>query len=192
MGDTMSRRTVGGMLAALAVGPGTLPAAGQGAQQATSVAGTDRVIDGVAGGGVLRRMGVDVPFSLMAFSAPGPDSTPVLGGFLRLVDDTTPNHPLVIEAMEIVSLDPLADLPSTGRRATGWGTLNGHGRYPFILRVEDLGAPGSGEDTFDLVFGAAAEPFLDDDDASVSGSSGLGYSIRSKVARGDLSLLAQP
>lgn len=189
MVNAMSRRQFGGMLAAI----GAMTAAGASAQHATPVAtplaAGEGDVDAVAGGGVLSQMGVDVPFSLMAFSFPGPDGEPVTGGFLRLVDDSTPNHPLVIEATEIVSVGPLSAQSTSGRHVTGYGTLNMHGRYPFMLQIEDLGDPGSGEDTFNLVFGEAAAPFLTGEDKSGCDCGGLGYAIRSKVVEGDISVL---
>jgi hypothetical protein len=192
MGNTMSRRTLGGMLAAI----GAMAASGATARDGTPVATpssvTHRGIDGVAGGGVLRQMGSAVPFSLMAFSVPGPDGEPVVGGLLRLVDDTTPNHPLLIEATEIQSVGPLSAQSSTGRQVTGYGTLNGCGHYPFMLQVEDLGDPGSGEDTFNLVFGEAAAPFLTGEDKSGCDCGGLGYAIRSNVTQGDISVVGRP
>ena len=106
---------------------------------------------------------------------------------MRLVDESTPNHPLLIEATEIVSVAPLSAQSTTGRQIVGWGTLNMHGRYPFMLLIDDLGAPGSGEDTFNLVFGEAALPFLAGEDKSGCDCGGLGYAIRSNVLDGDLS-----
>lgn len=190
MGNTISRRRLGGMLAAL----GAISAAGAAAQDATPgatpLADEDSlVIDGVAGGGTLSQMGVEVPFSFMAFSVPGADGDPVIGGFLRLVDDGTPNHPLLIEASDIVSVALLSAQSTTGRQITGYGTINGYGRYPFMLQVEDLGPPGSGEDTFNLVLGEAAAPFLTGEDKSGCDCGGLGYSIRSSVTRGDISVI---
>lgn len=189
MGHKFTRRTLGGMLAAL----GATTVTGVSAQVATPPA-TPRVdnasgIDGVAGGGTLSQNGVDVPFSLMAFSVPGPDGAPVTGGFMRLVDKSTLNHPLLIEATEILSLAPLSAQSLTGRQVIGWGTLNMHGRYPFMLQVDDRGEPGSGEDTFNLVFGEAALPFLTGEDKSGCDCGGLGYAIRSNVIAGDLSLI---
>lgn len=192
MGQTLSRRTLGGMLAAI----GATTVAGVSAQDGTPVAtplsGVATGIDGVAGGGTLSQMGVKVPFSFMAFSVPGLDGQPVVGGFMRLVDDSTLNHPLVIEATEIVSVQPLSPRSTTGRQVTGWGTLNMHGHYPFMLQVDDLGEPGSGEDTFNLVFGEAALPFLTGEDKSGCDCGGLGYAIRSNVTSGDLSVIEAP
>lgn len=60
-----------------------------------------------------------------------------------------------------------------------------------MLQVEDLGDPGSGEDTFNLVFGEAAAPFLTGEDNSGCDCGGLGYSIRSNVVEGDLSVMRE-
>jgi hypothetical protein len=192
MGNAMSRRTLGGMLATI----GVMAVSGASARDATPVAtplpGAHSGIDGVAGGGVLRQMGAAVPFSVMAFSAPGPDGESAVGGFLRLVDDATPNHPLLIEATEIHSVGPLSAQSFNGRQVTGFGTLNGYGHYPFMLQVEDLGDPGSGEDTFNLVFGEAAAPFFTGEDKSGCDCGGLGYAIRSNVYQGDISVLWRP
>lgn len=187
MGMMVSRRTFSGLLAA---GFGAMAGEGVLAQDATPLPGGGSGIDGVAGGGTLSQMGVDVPFSLMAFSVPGLDGEPVTGGFLRIVDTSTLNHPLLIEATEIVSVEPLSEQSPTGRQVIGFGTLNMNGRYPFMLQVEDLGDPGSGEDTFNLVFGEAAIPFLTGEDKSGCDCGGLGYSIRSNVVEGDLAVLA--
>lgn len=191
MWSKVSRRRLGGLLAALGAATVTGVSAQDSTPVATPILDAAGGIDGVAGGGVLRQMGVDVPFSLMAFSVPGRDGEPVVGGFLRLVDDSTPNHPLVIEASEIVSIEPFSTQSTTGRQIIGVGTLNMNGRYPFMLQVEDLGDPGSGEDTFNLVFGEAAAPFLTGEDNSGCDCGGLGYSIRSNVVEGDLSVMRE-
>lgn len=191
MGTMMSRRTLGGMLAASGALAVARMSAQEAAPDATPLAGSDRRIDGVAGGGILDHMGAEVPFSLMAFSVPGSDGTQVIGGALHLVDRSVLNHPVEIDATEIVSLALLSARSTAGRQLTGFGTLNGHGHYPFMLQVEDLGAPGSGEDTFDLVFGEDATPFLSGEETSGCDCGGPGYRIRSNVVKGDLALLAE-
>lgn len=191
MGQPLSRRKLGGMLAAIGAATVTRSAAQDATPAATPLPEGAAGVDGVAGGGTLSQMGVDVPFSLMAFSVPGRDGEPVVGGFMRLVDESTLNHPLVIEATEILSVAPLSAQSTGGRQVTGWGTLNMHGHYPFMLQVEDLGEPGSGEDTFNLVFGEAALPFLTGEDKSGCDCGGLGYAIRSNVVEGDLSIIGE-
>jgi hypothetical protein len=189
MGQTLSRRTLGAMLAAISATTVTRAVAQDATPAATPLPEGADVVDGVAGGGTLSQMGVDVPFSFMAFSSPGPEGEPVIGGFMRLVDESTLNHPLVIEATEILTIAPLSAQSTTGRQVTGWGTLNMHGHYPFMLQVDDLGDPGSGEDTFNLVFGEAALPFLTGEDKSGCDCGGLGYAIRSNVVEGDISVI---
>lgn len=180
------RGAIGVTAAALAALAGAASVHAQDASPAASPA-AGVTMDAIAGGGVLSQLGVEVPFSMMFFAAPGVDGGG--GGTFRLVDPTIESAPLTIEGTGVISYEQLSEAATHGRRIVGWSTINGSGNYPFMLQVEDLGEPGSGEDVFNLVLGEAAIPFLGGEDKSGCDCGGFGYSLRSNVMAGDITLL---
>jgi hypothetical protein len=180
------RRAIGVSAAALASLAGVATATARDATPVASPA-AGATLDAIAGGGVLNQLGVEVPFSMMFFTTGGDEG---VGGTFRLVDGTIESAPLVIEGTGVISYEQLSETATHGRRIVGWATINGTGQYPFMLQVEDSGEPGSGEDVFNLVLGEAAVPFLGGEDKSGCDCGGFGYSLRSNVMAGDITLLA--
>lgn len=189
MQTRLSRRGVLGAAALSVVA--ARPVAAQVATPAASPV-TGDTIEGVAGGGTLSQLGVEVQFSMMAVTTPGQDGESRVYGFLKLVDATIESTPLVIEGNELISCEQLSDSVPHGRRIIGWASVNGGDRLPYVLQVEDNGEPGSGEDTFNLVLGEAAVAFLGEQDAASCNCKGFSYSLLSNVLSGDIALINPP
>lgn len=152
------------------------------AQGAATPAAESTSPGGVAGGGTLLGLGGgEVSFVLAVIPI---DDTAYAGTF-RLVDETEPSIPILIESLRFDGIQVLSDSAPQGRKIIGWATMNGAGEYPFLLQVQDLGEAGSGEDEFNLVFGAEAEPFLGPN-AKDCDCGGVSYSLRSRVVTGDI------
>jgi hypothetical protein len=189
---TMSRRKLAGLsgagLAAVLTGRTVIAAQAATPDPATTPVTGDTPLAGIAGGGTLTAPGGEVSFSLAVFRSVGATGEPVVQGSFLLSDQTAPTDPVAIEGIEFTEFEQLSMLSPAGRRIVGWATLNGSGEYPFLLQVEDLGAPGSGEDTFHLVLGEDAVPFLADDAISSCDCAGFSYNVQSGVLSGDLAL----
>lgn len=160
------------------------------AQQATPppVDAEPAGMDLVCGGGTLQTIGGEATFSLSiatmppAFGASGP-----LGSF-TVRERTSAGSTVLLEAYTLVRMEQLSEKATTGRSIVGWGMLGGSGQYPFILQVEDLGAPGEGKDTVNLVFGASAAPFLGGEAHLGCDCGGYSYELRSTVLTGDITV----
>jgi len=144
--------------------------------------------DGIAGGGTLMNLGHEVPFSLAVFAREQEGGEPVVQGTFRL-NDSSPDNPVIIEGEFFNAVSAFSEEAPNARQIQGWARANGNGPFPFLLQVEDVGEPGSGEDTFNLVFGDAAIPFLGGE-AKNCDCGGFSYSLRSNVVAGDLALFA--
>lgn len=81
---------------------------------------------------------------------------------------------------------PFSNSLPDARQVIGWARVNDIGPMPFVLQVEDLGMPGSGEDTFNLVLGTDAHAYLGGE-LSGCNCGGYSYNLRSKVITGDFS-----
>lgn len=159
------------------------------AQDSTPVV-TDVTRSGIAGGGALQAINGEVSFSLAVFRAAGTDGEPLVQGMFLLEDATDPMITVTIASLRFDTFEQLSEKSPNGRRIVGWATLNGAGEYPFLLQVEDLGTPGSGEDQFNLVLGADAEPFISEAQASNCDCGGYSYGLRSALLSGDLAVFA--
>ena len=143
--------------------------------------------DGYAGGGTVPSSTGEAQFSLAVFARGRGDGSPVtLSGSFQLKDLSDPVNPVTMTSDEFTSYEAFStDLPNA-RQVTGWAKVNGLGPYPFLLQVEDTAAVGDATDTFNLVFGDAALPFLPGDGGKNCDCGGFSYSLRGTVASGDL------
>ncbi|MBA2278112.1 MAG: hypothetical protein H0W06_10150 [Chloroflexia bacterium] len=174
------RATLGGALAGLAT------AAGLGA--VSSVAAADEV-DGIAGGGVVTSGAGDTQFSLAVVHVPRDGQDPLLTGAFVLNDPNAPDGAVLLHSVSLVEFTAYSTERPHARQIVGWATINSAGSYPFLLRVEDTTAPGAGEDTFNLVLGQAALPFLADA-GHVCDCGQYSYSLRGPLTSGDLTTIA--
>lgn len=150
-----------------------------------SPVGGDVPRDAFSGGGTLRTAYGEATFSLTAF--PGVDSAgePVVQGSFVLEDQSESSNPVSILTEWLDSYGPYSASLPDARQIIGWARMNGADPVPFLLQLEDLGIPGGGEDTFNLVLGADAQPFLGGE-AKDCDCGGISYSLRSNVVTGDL------
>lgn len=172
----MNRRVMLGAGAAAVAG---LAAPGAIAAQA-DVAG-----DMLAGGGAIETPLGTVDFGLVARA--GADGA--VTGALTLADFTQPGNPTVLRATRLNRLEPISDDSATGRQLIGWASAGGQTAL-FVLRVEDLGGPADGEDTFSLVVGGAAAPFLDGEEKAACDCANYSYSVKGPVVSGDILIVA--
>lgn len=149
--------------------------------------------DGIAGGGSIRTGLGEATFSLAIFALdPGDGSTPTLHGSLVLRDASDALNPVTIQSDVLSEFTAYStDLPEA-RQIIGWAFANGNGPFPFLLQVDDAGMAADRPDTFNLVFGEAAGPFLGGGDGSgtVCDCGGFSYSLRGDLVAGDLTRFA--
>lgn len=188
---TVTRRRLAAMTGA---GIATLAGNAAFAQDATPVASPEAgspATTGVAGGGTLQGLGGGaVSFVLAVVPVPDPIGVVSLHGMFRLVDETQPSLPIVLESRRFETFGLVSPSSMQGRQIVGWASMNGAGEYPFLLQVEDLGEAGTEEDQFNLVFGVDAEPFLGGE-AKNCDCGGVSYSLRSRVVTGDITLFGE-
>ncbi len=189
MNPTVTRRRLAAMTGAgIAALVGGKAALAQDASPVASPASGSPATTGVAGGGTLQGLGGGaVSFVLAVVPVPDPVGVVSLHGTFRLVDETEPSIPIVLESLRFETFGLLSPGSMQGRQIVGWASMNGAGEYPFLLQVEDLGEAGTEEDQFNLVFGADAEPFLGGE-AKNCDCGGVSYSLRSRVVTGDITL----
>jgi hypothetical protein len=162
---------------------------GLAAQDATAPSVEMVTADGIAGGGTLMNVGNEVPFSLAVFAREQEGAEPLVQGTFRVNDPSDPHNPVMLESEFFNSITAFSKEAPNARQIQGWARVNGNGPFPFLLQVEDVGEPGAGEDTVNLVFGDAALPFLGGE-AKNCDCGGYSYSLRSNVVAGDLALFA--
>lgn len=142
--------------------------------------------DGIGGGGMVPNGAGQAQFGITAFALPGADgAAPTFHGSFTLTDMTDPNNPVAMASEFFNQITAFSTDRPTARQIIGWAKVNGGGPYPFLLQVEDVGPAGSGRDTFNLVFGNDALPFMDTD-AKKCDCGGFTYTLRGKVTEGDL------
>jgi len=143
--------------------------------------------DGYAGGGTVPTPTGDAQFSLAVFARePGDGTAATISGSLQLEDMSDPANPVMMTSDELTSYSAFSTSLPNARQVTGWAKVNGSGPYPFLLQVEDTVGIGEAADTFNLVFGEAALPFLPGDGGKACDCGGFTYSLRGTVATGDL------
>lgn len=142
--------------------------------------------DGYAGGGTVPTSTGNAQFSLAVFARDRGDGSPALiAGSFQLQDMSDPANPVTMTSEEFTSYASFAPSLPNARQVTGWAKANDSGPYPFLLQVEDTAAIGDAADTFNLVFGNAALPFIPGD-GKVCDCGGFSYSLKGTVASGDL------
>lgn len=143
--------------------------------------------DGYAGGGTVPTATGDAQFSLAVFARDAGDGSPVaLSGSFQLMDMSDAANPVQMTSDEYTSYAAYSTALPNARQVTGWAKVNASGPYPFLLQVEDTAGIGDAADTFNLVFGNAALPFLPADLGKACDCGGFTYSLRGTVATGDL------
>lgn len=143
--------------------------------------------DGYAGGGSVPSATGEAQFSLAVFARdPGNGSPVTISGSFQLQDLSDELNPVTMTSDEFTSYTAFSTDHPNARQVTGWARVNGLGPFPFLLQVEDMAAVGDVADTFNLVFGDAAVPFLPGDGGTVCDCGGFSYSLRGTVTTGDL------
>ncbi|MGC4192603.1 MAG: hypothetical protein QM589_15785 [Thermomicrobiales bacterium] len=144
--------------------------------------------DGIGGGGIVPTGYGDATFALTAFALPGPDGgQSVFNGGFTLNDPAYTEEPILMVSQFFNQITAFSSARPNAREIFGWATVNDRGPYPYVLQVEDMGPIGSGQDTFNLVFGNDALPFIHTD-AKKCDCGGFTYSLRGTVTQGDLVL----
>ncbi|HWV35090.1 MAG TPA: hypothetical protein VNZ55_05610 [Thermomicrobiales bacterium] len=188
--EMLSRRRLVG-IGAMGVAAGamlSLPAMAVNAQDASGTPEANVTTDGIGGGGSVPNGGGAAQFALTAFALPNPDGgEPAFHGSFTLKDESDPNNPIDMASQFFNQITAYSTDHPNARQIIGWANVNSGGPYPFLLQVEDVGPAGSGEDTFNLVFGNAALPFMHTDQ-KVCDCGGFSYSLKGTVTVGDIVL----
>jgi hypothetical protein len=143
--------------------------------------------DGYAGGGTVQTSIGEAQFSLAVFARDRGDGSPVaLMRSFQLQDLSDPANPVMMASDELTSYSAYSTALPNARQITGWAKVNGSGPYPFLLQVEDAAAIGDAADTFNLVFGEAALPFLPGEGGKACDCGGFSYSLKGTLVTGDL------
>ncbi len=143
--------------------------------------------DGYAGGGTVPSSLGAAQFSLAVFARDRGDGSPAApSGSFQLQDLSDPANPVTMTSDEFTSYTAFSTQRPNARQVTGWARVNDTGPFPFLLQVEDMAAVGDQVDTFNLVFGDAAVPFLPGNGSLVCDCGGFSYSLRGTVASGDV------
>ena len=138
-------------------------------------------IEMVAGGGAVETALGLVDFGLVARANEDGSVT----GSLTLRDFTQPGNPVVMQSTQFNRLEvPSGDSPGA-RELVGWVSAGGS-TVLFLLHVDDVDGPGSGEDVFRLYVGEAAAPFFDGDEQSACDCADYSYAIEGQVVQGDI------
>jgi hypothetical protein len=102
-----------------------------------------------------------------------------------LSDRTQPGNPTVLQSTQLSRLEAYNDEAPGARQLIGWVTAGGTSAL-FLLQVDDVEGPGSGKDTFNLVVGSAAAPFLEDEEKAACDCADYSYSLEGTVVHGDI------
>lgn len=141
---------------------------------------------GIGGGGVVPTGYGDASFALSAFALPGGDgAAPIFNGGFTLNDPAFADEPIFMVSQFFNQITAFSTSDPNAREIIGWATVNGRGPYPYLLQIGDDGLIGSGKDSFNLVFGKDALPFMDAD-AKNCECAGFRYSLRGTVTAGDI------
>jgi len=188
----MTRRNVmltAGLAGGLASGmllAGMAPGVGHAlADEAEATAVPSVTTDGIGGGGVVPTGYGNATFALTAFALPDAEGKPVFNGGFTLSDPNFSEEPILMVSQFFNEIIAFSTAQPNARQIMGWALVNERGPYPYMLQVSDIGAIDKGEDSFNLVFGNAALPFMKAD-AKNCDCAGFTYSLRGTVAQGDL------
>lgn len=149
-----------------------------GVASAQDGAGTGTLI---AGGGAVETALGAVDFGLAAHA--GAEGT--VTGLLTVRDLTQPGNPTIVQSSQLTRLEPVAEGGAGEWQLTGWASAGGQTAL-FVLRVADMGGPGSGKDTFSLAVGTAAAPFFEDEERAACDCATYSYSLEGTVVSGDI------
>jgi hypothetical protein len=105
---------------------------------------------GIAGGGEVKDKDARAQFSIFAsrFESP-PLTEPYFVGLFQLADE---HAKTVLASTKITSYGPIGNA-ATDREVRGVTKVNDEGGHPFVVRLQDLGGPGSGKDTIAVFVG---------------------------------------
>lgn len=148
---------------------------------ARGVAQDDGAVGTVAGGGAVETPLGMVDFGLVARA----DAGGTVSGQFSLTDFTQPGNPVVMRSSQLNRLEAYDESAPNARQIVGWVSAGGEAAL-FVLRVDDLGGAGSGEDTFSLHVGEAAAPLLDGEEQKACDCATYSYSLEGPVVRGDV------
>lgn len=149
-------------------------------------------VDGVAGGGLVPLAGGSgsTQFSL-AIVQVAAQSTPVLAGSFVLYDAHASGGAAILQSVALVDFKAYAADHPNARQLTGNLSVNGDGLFPFLLQVEPA-TTAAQKDSFNLVVGQAALPYLGND-AGTAGIScncaAYSYALKGDVQGGKLALV---
>lgn len=179
-GGISRRVALGGALAGLAGFAGLAHAAGA----------ASGGIDGVGGGGLvpLADGSGTAQFSL-AIVQMADASAPVLAGSFVLYDAHASGGSALLQSISLAGFTAYAADRPAARQLTGNLSVNGDGAFPFLLQVE---AAAQGADSFNLVVGQAALPYLGNDSGTASVScncAAYSYALKGDVRGGKLALV---
>lgn len=148
-------------------------------------------VDGVSGGGLVPLAGGSgsAQFSL-AIVQLADQKTPVLAGAFVLYDAHAQGGAAILQSVSLIEFKAYAADHPNARQLTGNLSVNGDGSFPFLLQVE--AAKEDQQDTFNLVVGQAALPFLGNDSGTASVScncAAYSYALKGNVEKGKLHLV---
>lgn len=116
-------------------------------------------VDGIAGGGLvpLADGSGSTQFSLAVIQLPDAQA-PVLAGSFVLYDAHAEGGSALMQSISLAAFKAYAANDPNARQLTGNLSVNGDGSFPFLLQV--AAAKAGQADTFNLVVGQAALPYL--------------------------------
>ncbi len=162
--------------------------AGLAALSSIGMASAQGAVDGVAGGGLvpLADGSGTTQFSLAVIQMPDP-KTPVLAGSFVLYDAHAEGGAALLQSVSLDDFKAYATNNPNARQLTGNLSVNGDGVFPFLLQVA-AGAKAGEQDTFNLVVGQAALPYLGN--ASVAcNCAAYTYALSGPLSKGKLHLV---
>lgn len=147
-------------------------------------------VDGVGGGGLVPLADVSgtAQFSL-AIVQMAAQSAPVLAGSFVLYDAHASGGSALLQSVALDEFKAYAPDRPNARQLTGTLSVNGDGAFPFLLQVE---AAAQGADSFNLVVGQAALPYLGNESGTASVScncAAYSYALKGEVKSGKLALV---
>jgi len=113
--------------------------------------------NGIAGGGAMKLAAGVAHFSLFASRLESEeDADPQVFGDLEWVDPSWESKGVTLKSLVVTAYGQPSDEPAS-REIRGELSVDGEGRYPFVLRAIDAGAVGSGKDAIRLTVEAGPD-----------------------------------
>lgn len=158
----------------------------------TGTASAQRAIDGIAGGGLvpLADGSGSTQFSLAIIQVPDA-RTPVLAGSFVLYDAHAEGGAALLQSVSLDDFKAYAANNPGARQLTGNLSVNGDGSFPFLLQVAAASKEGE-QDSFNLVVGQAALPYLGNGSGTASVScncAAYSYALNGSLSKGKLQLV---